>query len=53
MTACPECRNQFGGKMPGHVYGSNWDFVPCQTCQGTGAAPDPDPPSDPLPREAQ
>jgi hypothetical protein len=33
---CPECHNQFGGKMPGHTYGSNWDFVPCQTCHGTG-----------------
>lgn len=37
---CPECHNQFGGRMPGHVYGSNWDFVPCQTCKGTGLAPD-------------
>ena len=33
---CPECRNQFGGKMPGHVYGSGWDWVPCQTCFGAG-----------------
>ena len=39
-TECPECHNQFGGRMPGHVYGSNWDFVPCQTCKGTGLAPD-------------
>lgn len=33
---CPACRNQFGGQMPGHKYGSNWAFVPCQTCSGTG-----------------
>lgn len=35
-TVCPECRYQFGGKVPGHRYGSNWDWVPCQTCNGTG-----------------
>lgn len=29
---CPECKGQFEGRMPGHVYGSNWDFVPCRTC---------------------
>jgi hypothetical protein len=33
---CPECKNQFDGKMPGHKYGSNWDWVPCQTCRGEG-----------------
>lgn len=33
---CPECGNQFEGRMPGHKYGSNWDWVPCHTCQGTG-----------------
>jgi hypothetical protein len=33
---CPRCWNQFEGRMPGHVYGSNWDFVPCQTCNGDG-----------------
>lgn len=22
--------------MPGHIYGSNWDFVPCRTCKGAG-----------------
>ncbi len=33
---CPECSNQFGGMMPGHVYGSNWDWVPCQTCHRDG-----------------
>lgn len=33
---CPTCRNQFDGKMPGHVYGSNWAWVPCQTCLGDG-----------------
>ncbi len=26
---CPTCRGQFGDKMPGHLYGSNWDWVPC------------------------
>lgn len=36
---CPECHNQFDGKMPGHVYGSNWPWVPCQTCQGVGLIP--------------
>lgn len=36
---CPECHNQFEGKMPGHAYGSNWDWVPCQTCHGTGKDP--------------
>jgi hypothetical protein len=30
------CKNQFDGKMPGHYYGSNWDWVPCQTCKGNG-----------------
>ena len=34
---CPTCHDQFNGKMPGHYYGSNWDWVPCQTCQGTGS----------------
>lgn len=33
---CPLCRNQFDGKMPGGYYGSNWDWVPCQTCMGEG-----------------
>lgn len=27
------------GQMPGHVYGSNWDWVPCQTCHGSGRVP--------------
>lgn len=35
-TVCPECHGHYGGKMPGHVYGSNWDWVPCQTCGGSG-----------------
>lgn len=33
---CPECWNQFEGRMPGHVYGSNWAWVPCRTCDGDG-----------------
>lgn len=33
---CPECANMFDGTVPGHVYGSSWDWVPCPTCQGTG-----------------
>jgi hypothetical protein len=35
-VTCPECHNQFNGRMPGHAYGSNWDWVPCQTCHGDG-----------------
>lgn len=38
-AACSECHNRFNGKMPGHKYGSNWDWVPCQTCKGTGRKP--------------
>lgn len=38
-NSCPECHNQFEGRMPGHKYGSNWDWVPCQTCGGSGTAP--------------
>ncbi len=38
-TVCPECHNQFEGRMPGHIYGSNWDFVPCRTCAGSGFEP--------------
>jgi DnaJ-class molecular chaperone len=37
---CPTCRNQFEGRMPGWVYGSNWEWVPCQTCNGTGRVSD-------------
>jgi len=33
---CPTCLNQFEGRMPGYYYGSNWDWVPCQTCGGAG-----------------
>lgn len=32
---CPECGDRFDGKMPGHVYGSNWAWVPCRTCSTT------------------
>lgn len=32
---CPNGCIRFGGKVPGHVYGSNWPWVPCQTCMGT------------------
>jgi hypothetical protein len=27
--------DRFGGKVPGHVYGSGWDWVPCQECTAT------------------
>lgn len=39
QVLCPECDNQFDGRMPGHVYGSNWSWVPCQTCSGAGFVP--------------
>lgn len=32
---CPNDCTRFGGKVPGHIYGSNWPWVPCQTCMGT------------------
>jgi hypothetical protein len=32
---CPHDCERFGGKVPGHVRGSNWDWVPCW-CDGTG-----------------
>jgi hypothetical protein len=51
MKPCPDCRDgkpiieirvpcpnnctRFDGKVPGHIYGSNWPWVPCQTCMGT------------------
>ena len=35
MVPCPNDCARFGGKVPGHTYGSNWDWVPCQTCMGT------------------
>ena len=37
---CTECRNRFDGKVPGHSYGSNWDWVDCRTCRGTGWEPE-------------
>lgn len=37
--SCPECHNKFDGRMPGWVYGSNWDWVDCQVCHGTGKDP--------------
>ena len=32
---CPHDCARFGGKVPGHVRGSNWAWVPCW-CNGTG-----------------
>ena len=36
---CPDGCTRFHGRMPGHVYGSNWDWVPCQTCGGAMTCP--------------
>lgn len=36
LMPCHRCHNQFDGKMPGYAYGSNWDWVDCQTCRGAG-----------------
>jgi hypothetical protein len=35
---CPHDCERFGGRVPGWVRGSNWDFVPCW-CNGTGRVP--------------
>lgn len=35
---CPHDCARFGGRVPGWVRGSNWDFVPCW-CNGTGRVP--------------
>jgi hypothetical protein len=40
---CPECMDQFDGRMPGHAYGSNWSWVPCRTCDGGRRVVDPVP----------
>lgn len=32
---CPNNCTRFDGKVPGHIYGSNWPWVTCQTCMGT------------------
>ena len=44
---CPVCERRFDNlagqiigkgiaKVPGHTVGSNWDWVPCPRCSGTG-----------------
>lgn len=38
MVPCPHDCRRFGGKVPGHVRGSNWDWVPCW-CNGTFLVP--------------
>lgn len=35
---CPHDCERFGGKVPGHTRGSNWDWVPCE-CDGTFVLP--------------
>lgn len=40
MKECSECHNKFDGKMPGWKYGSNWEWVPCYTCNGKGVISD-------------
>lgn len=38
-TPCPHDCKRFGGKVPGHLRGSNWEWVPCW-CDGTGVIAD-------------
>ncbi len=38
-STCGQFAGSLLGKMPGHVYGSNWPWVPCQTCGGSGYVP--------------
>ena len=33
---CANDCTRFGGQVPGHTRGSNWDWVPCGDCNGTG-----------------
>jgi hypothetical protein len=34
--ACPHDCERFGGRVPGHARGSNWDWVPCWCCDDHG-----------------
>lgn len=34
--SCPNDCERFGGKVPGYTRGSNWDWVPCGVCDGSG-----------------
>ena len=38
VAACAVANDctRFGGQVPGHTRGSNWDWVPCGDCNGTG-----------------
>ena len=36
QLVCANDCARFGGKVPGHTRGSNWDWVPCPDCRGTG-----------------
>ena len=36
QLVCANDCARFGGKVPGHTRGSNWDWVPCGDCNGTG-----------------
>ena len=36
QLVCANDCTRFGGQVPGHTRGSNWDWVPCGDCNGTG-----------------